>query len=182
MNRLTRVAVIAGLVFAANGAYADGAFWATPTIHGAGPIHVLPNAAYKPDRGATYKAVFAMTLASKDPAKISPALDRVARAVNLYVAAGVPLDHLKFVAVAYGPATAIVLDDAHYKQKFGVANPNLPVIRQLRKDGIDVAVCSQAVAENHYGYDWVSKDVTLALSGLTAIIDLQQQGYALMPL
>ena len=41
---------------------------------------------------------------SKQPGAVNPALDHVARTVNLYAAAGVPLSHLKFVAVAYGAA------------------------------------------------------------------------------
>ena len=50
--------------------------------------------------------VFAVTKAGEKPTDVNPSLERVARSVNLYVSAGVPLDHLKFVAVAYGPATA----------------------------------------------------------------------------
>lgn len=150
-------------------------------ITAAGNFHPLPHAAFQPDRNATYKVVFGMTKPGK-PDQVNPALERVARTVNLYAAAGVPLDHLKFVAIAYGPATALVLDDAHYRAKFGTANPNLPVIAQLRKAGVTVAVCGQAVAENHFQDDWVAKDVDVALSALTTITELEQQGYALMPL
>jgi hypothetical protein len=62
--------------------------------------------------------------------------------VNLYVASGVPLKNLKFVAVAYGEATPLVLNDAQYRAKFGVANPNLPLVEQLRTAGVDVSVCA----------------------------------------
>lgn len=160
---------------------ADG-FWQTPTIHAAGRMHALPQAAYQPDRNATYKVVFGLTKASDKPGEVSPALDRVARTVNLYVSAGVPLDHLKFVAIASGPATSIALNDEQYRKKYGVANPNLPVITELRKAGVDVAVCGQAVAEHDFQYDWVDSHVTLALSALTTISELQQKGYALLPL
>lgn len=154
----------------------------TQAITAAGNFHPLPHAAFQPSPGATYKVVFGMSRGSAKPDQVNPALERVARTVNLYAAAGVPLDHLKFVAVAYGPATALVLDDAHYRAKFGVANPNLPVIAQLRKAGVTLAVCGQAVAEHHFQNDWVAKDVEVALSALTTITELEQQGYALMPL
>lgn len=154
----------------------------TQVITAAGNYHPLPKAAYQPDPSATYKVVFSLTKGSDKPDQINPALERVARTVNLYASAGVPLDHLKFVAVAYGQATSLVLDDEHYKAQFGVANPNLSVIAQLRKAGIDVAVCGQAMAEHHYDNEWASKDVTLSLAALTTITELQQQGYALMPL
>lgn len=110
------------------------------------------------------------------------ALESVARAVNLYASAGVPLGQLKFVAIISGPATATVLDNVHYKKQYGIDNPNLPMIKKLTEAGVEILVCGQAVAGNHYQYDWIDPQVKIALSGITTIIDLQQQGYALVPL
>ncbi|HWU77798.1 MAG TPA: DsrE family protein [Rhodanobacter sp.] len=162
-------------------AVAGDGFWQTSTIVGAGKIHPMPQAAYQPDPKAIYKVVFSLSHFGAKPTEVSSSLEHVARAVNLYVNAGVPLSHLKFVAIAAGPATPIALNDAQYRKKYGVANPNLAVIAQLRKAGVDVAVCAQAVAEHDFQYDWIDPRVTVALSGLTTVINLQQQGYALMP-
>lgn len=178
MKRSTPLFCLIGLLGTAIAAQGSPA----QVITAAGNFHPLPKAAYQPDPAATYKVVFSLTKGSDKADQINPALERVARGVNLYASAGVPLDHLKFVAVAYGPATPVVLDDEHYKAQFGVANPNLAVITQLRKAGVDVAVCGQAMAEHHYPDEWASKDVTISLSALTTITELQQQGYALMPL
>ncbi|MBS0365546.1 MAG: DsrE family protein [Proteobacteria bacterium] len=156
-------------------------FWTHPAIEGFGQIHSLPKAAYQPDPAQTYKVVFFMTAGSKQPGEINPAIERVARAVNLYASAGVPLSHLKFVAIAAGPATSVALNDTQYRAAFGVANPNLPVIAALRKAGVDIAVCGQAWAEHHYQYDWVEPTVTVALSAITTITMLESQGYSLMP-
>lgn len=155
-------------------------FWSTPTIAGYGKIHYLPNGAYKPVSSQTYRVVFSLTQGAKSPGQVNPSLDHVARTVNLYVAAGVPLDHLKFVAVASGAATPLALNDAQYRAVFGVPNPNLPLIAELRHAGVDVAVCGQAVAEHHFQYAWVDRHVTLALSALTAITTLEHKGYELM--
>lgn len=182
MKPTTVLAAVLGLALATGSVHAADGFWVTPTIHGAGKMHALPQAAYQPDTKAVYKVVFSMTTASSKPDEISPALQRVARTVNLYVNAGVPLKHLHFVAVASGAATAIALDDAAYSKIYHVPNPNLPVIEQLRKAGVDVAVCGQAVAEHDYAYDSIDKRVTLSLSALVTVTELQQQGYALMPL
>src|SRR3546814_7546228 len=43
----------------------DRGFWQTPTIHGYGKIHYLPDGAYKPRADQTYKIVFSLTQASK---------------------------------------------------------------------------------------------------------------------
>jgi intracellular sulfur oxidation DsrE/DsrF family protein len=174
--------VLASVSFGARAAQHPDDFWTTPAIAGYGRMHPLPQAAYKPDPGQTYRIVFALTAAPKSPGDVNPALERVARTVNLYVASGVPLSHLKFVAVAYGPATALALNNTQYKAANGMANPNLPLIAILRKAGVDVAVCGQAVAEHDFQYDWIDPSVTLALSALTTITSLEQAGYHLMPL
>lgn len=184
MHRIAVLVAIVAAAAAAVGARAaeESGLSSAPAIEGYGWMHPLPKAAYQPDPKATYRVVFAMTAASKAPGDVNPAIERVARAVNLYVSAGVPLSHLKFVAVAYGAATSIALDDAHYKAAYGMANPNLPVIARLRKAGIDVAVCGQAVLEHHYQYEWIDPSVTVALSALTTITSLEDRGYRLMPL
>lgn len=189
--RKTRLWLLASLLGAAGVAVAaqppvlwtpPAGFWTTPAVPGYGKIHYVPKDAYQPAPGETYKIVFALTKAGATPDKVSPSLDHIARTVNLYAAAGVPLAHMKFVGVAYGAATPLALDNEHYRAEFGVDNPNLKLIELLRKDGVDIAVCAQAVAEHGFKYAWVSPQVTLALSGVTTVTVLEHKGYALMPL
>lgn len=175
------LAAVLGLALTGTGEVAADGFWTNPAIGGAGRIHPLPRARYRPDPEASYKVIFSLTGAGR-PDQINPGLQRVARAVNLYAEAGVPLTQLHFVAVAAGAATSLALDDPHYLAAFGQRNPNLPVITRLRTAGVDVTVCGQAVAEHGYAFDAVDRHVTLALSALTTVIQLQHQGYALMPL
>lgn len=180
--------VLSGIILAlsASALAAGGAsspeFWQTPALPGVGKMHPLPKAAYQPQNNETYKVVFSVTKAGSKPDELNPSLDRVARTVNLYASAGVPLNHLKFVAVMYGGATDAALDNEHYRQKYNLDNPNLDLIRKLRNAGVDVAVCGQAAAEHQDQYEWIASDVTLALSALTTITTLEHQGYVLMPL
>lgn len=187
MRRIAKVLALASLALSCHSVFAQQAdapagFWTTPTIQNYGKMHNLPQAAYRPEKAQTYKIVFALTKGSKTPADLNPSLDHVARTVNLYVASGVPLSHLKFVAVAYGDATPLALNDDAYRAKFNTANPNLPLIAALRHAGVDIAVCGQAVAEHHFDYSAVDKSVTTALSGLTTITTLEHKGYSLMPM
>ena len=57
-----------------------------------------------------------------------------------------------------------------------------PSVAELRKAGVDVAVCGQAVAEHEFQYDWVDKGITLSLSALTTVTTLEHQGYSLLQL
>jgi len=185
MHRVTSLMAAALLTWGSAAMAADSApenFWSTPAIAGYGKIHLLPQSAYKPDPLQRYRIVFALSKGSQKPSEVDPSLDRVARTVNLYVASGVPLSRLKFVAVAYGDATALALDDAQYKAAYGVGNPNLPLIAALRHAGVDIAVCGQAVAEHHFQYEWIDSSVTLALSALTTITTLEHRGYSLLQL
>jgi hypothetical protein len=106
-------ACAATMAMLAVSADAAGPQWTYPAITGFGPVHPLPDAAVQPSKSTIYKSVFDVTSASKDGAKPNPGLDHVARAVNVFASAGVPLSHLQFVAVIHGPATASVLADEH---------------------------------------------------------------------
>lgn len=157
-------------------------FWQNPAIKDAGAMHPLPDAAFQPDKNALYKAVFAIARAQKNAKGPDAGLEPVARAVNIFASAGVPLDHLKFVVVIYGGATPMALDDAHYKKQFGVDNPDLKTIRALKAAGVEIVVCGQALAGFGYEHAWVDPDVTIALSALSTLVILQDQGYALIQL
>lgn len=186
--KLTHASVLSFALFAATAVHGQSdagtppGFWQTPTVKGFGKMHPLPNAAYQPQKTATYKIVFDVTKAGDKPSDVNPSLEQVARTINLYASAGTPLDHLKLVAILHGAATPAALDNAHYKQQFGVDNPNLEIIRKLRAAGTDVAVCGQAVAEHHFQYEWIAPNVTLALSAVTTVTLLENEGYALVTL
>ncbi|MDE2235808.1 MAG: DsrE family protein [Gammaproteobacteria bacterium] len=155
--------------------------WITPAIQSDGPMHPLPDAAYQPSKSKVYKAVFAVTRPSKGANDPDGGLTPVARAVNVFASAKVPLNHLRFVVLIYGiDASPMVLDNAHYKERFGTDNPNLKIIRELKAAGVKVVVCGQALAALGIEHSWVDPDVTIALSALSTMVILQDQGYALI--
>lgn len=161
---------------------ADNLFWQNPAIKGAGKVHPMPDAAFQPNPKTTYKAIFSDTGGSSDPKEVNGGLDHVARAVNLFASAHVPMNHLKFVVILHGKATPVALDNEHYHKEFGVDNPNLALIKELEAKGVQIAVCSQAVAGFKYDYKWINPDVKVALSALSTIILLEDKGYALFPM
>lgn len=155
----------------------DG-FWSTPAVPGYGKIHYEADAAYKPTAGLSNKIVFQITRsdgAMKDP---NLGLERVARVVNLYIASGIPQDQLKFVVSVTGDATPALLTNAHFQKIYGVDNPNLKLIQELKKVGVVVSVCDQSVAFHHYPHDWIDRSVVHALSSPTTVSTLENQGYA----
>src|SRR5437879_6223371 len=101
-----------------------------PLVPDHGGIVPLPKAAEQPRKGA--KAVFDITADAK-PGDVNKGLEHVARLLNLYGAARLTGGDVKIAAVCHGAADKAVLSDAAYAARFKVAaNPNLPLMRNLK--------------------------------------------------
>ena len=61
------------------------------------------------------------TRAANKPTELLPALNMAGSEFNALGAAGVPLQNAKFAIVFHGLAINGILDDAHYRKKFGVS-------------------------------------------------------------
>ena len=100
--------------------------------------------------------------------------------LNGLAASGVSLANAKFVIVFHGPAVDGILDDAHYKAKFGIVNPNLRVLSELKKAGVLIYVCGQHLASENIDPRVLSQDVTVASDALIVLMAYQNDGYALI--
>lgn len=177
---LLSLAAVAALGTATAFAAQPAGFWTYPVIQGYGPVHVWPEAIERPSPGTTYKALFDLTQGKPDSDKVNPGLDHIARTVNVFAAAGVPPSHLKFDVIIHGPATPIALNATTYRAKYGHDNPNLEVIEKLRKAGVKLMVCGNALGDMGYQPSEVNPDIKTALSALSTLVIQQNEGYALM--
>ena len=85
---------------------------------------------------------------------------------------------VKITAALHGEAVNAILTDAAYQAKFGVEkNPNLPVLNDLRRAGVEVFVCGQALALKGIDEADVAEGVTVAAAALTVLISRQNDGY-----
>ncbi|TNF36771.1 MAG: sulfur reduction protein DsrE [Deltaproteobacteria bacterium] len=157
-------------------------FWSTPAIAGHGPVHLWPEASLRPDASATHKALFDVTKGDGASTEVNPGLAKVARAVNAFVVAGVPVEHLDIDVIVHGPAAPIVLGAAAYAERFGHDNPNLALLEQLTKAGVDVYVCGNTLGDRGYTPALLDPRVQVAVSAVTTSILRQNAGYALIPL
>jgi hypothetical protein len=150
-----------------------------PLISGHGGVVPLPRAAEQPRKGA--KAVFDITADAK-PGEVNKGLEQVARLLNLFGAAGLTAGDVKIAVVCHGAADKAVLSDAAYAARFKVAaNPNLPLIRDLKKAGVEVFVCGQSLHEVGLEAEEVAKEVPLADSAMLVLVNKQTDGYAYLP-
>ncbi len=154
--------------------------WTSPTIPGYGAIHVWPQATDRPDPAHTYKALFVLDSADSAGTGLNQALLQVARAVNEFGAAGVPLAHLRFRVVIKGGATPIVLNDATFQARFHKPNPNRDLIARLEKAGVTFLVCGNALFGFQANPAQLAPGIGVALSALSSEIIAADQGYAII--
>src|SRR5882762_8608698 len=115
----------------------------TPAVSGADGYVEIPNAALAPTQTSNYRAIFDATRPADKPAQLVPALNMAGSELNALAAENVPLSNSKFAVVFHGPAVDGILDNDHYKAKFGTNNPNLKVIAGMKKQGVEFFVCGQ---------------------------------------
>ena len=150
-----------------------------PTIAEFGGVVPLEKAAEPPRAGA--KVVFDATPDGK-PGEVNKGLERAARLLNLYGAAGLKPADVKIAIVLHGEATKSTLNDAAYKSRFGIErNPNVPLIRALRTAGVEVFVCGQALNYKGFADAEVADEVRIAAAALTVLVNKQSDGYAYAP-
>lgn len=159
-------------------------FWSTPAIEGYGKIHYVDTPAFKPGTtaGLSNKIVFQINRNEGDIRKPNLGLERVARVTNLYYAAGVPLDQLKFVVSINGDAVSSALNNDQFSKAYGVDNPNLKLISELKKAGVQVTICDQSVAFHQLDRNWIDPMVTHTISSGTTVATLENSGYAFLML
>jgi intracellular sulfur oxidation DsrE/DsrF family protein len=152
-----------------------------PAVTGYGGIHPLAIAAEQPDKKLRYKVVFSITREAPDAGKPNPGLEKVARMLNLLAHNGIKPKQGDVVAIVHGPATALILSDAHYEKKYHTVNPNLALIAQLKTAGAEVHVCHEAMYAMNIEPVDIDPDVQIDVSALTTLATLQLRGYALIP-
>lgn len=136
--------------------------------------------AAEPPRAGT-KVVLDVT-ADADPAAVNKGLDRAARLLNLYGAAGLQAGDIRLTLVLHGEATKSVLNDDAYRRRFDVdTNPNLPLVRALRSAGVEVFVCGQALHYKQFPAEEVANEVPIAVAALTVVINRQADGFGYVP-
>ena len=119
-----------------------------PAVKAVGWAGVLPveHVDEIPDPGMHYNMLFEIawfdTAAKKE---IHGGLGNVARELNLHEANGIPRKNIGAVVVVHADGLYSLLTNEKYKRKYGVDNPNIPLINELQKYGVKMIVCGQAM-------------------------------------
>lgn len=156
--------------------------WVYPLIPKFGGVHPRPDADAQPDPKADFKIIVDVTSTDADKGKPYGSLQRLARLVNLLAYSGVPPEHMHIVALLDGGAGVAGFTNAASRKYMKHDNYNLDILHALKKAGVKLLVCGQAMAEHGVQDSDLDPSITVALSALTVPIVYEQQGYSYMHL
>ncbi len=149
-----------------------------PVVPTFGGIYAIPEATVLPDSTMEYKIVVDCKTGGKKPSNYSFALHNVARMLNLHEAGGGFNDQMTVVLAIHGDATYAILNNTAYRRKFGMNNPNVDLIRELKVAGVQLTVCGQSLKARKIATETVLAEVEIATSMLTTVATCQMKGFA----
>lgn len=151
-----------------------------PAIAGASGYVEIPNVAVAPDAKSSYRVIFDSTRMSSDPTRVLPGVNEAGNTMNDLAVGKVPQAQQKVVIVFHGAALDGILDDSYYREKYGIANPNLPLLAEMKKRGAELFVCGQHLASANVDPKVLTPLVRVASDATLVMIAYQNRGYAAM--
>jgi intracellular sulfur oxidation DsrE/DsrF family protein len=145
----------------------------------ADPYVAVPGAAFVADDKHDYRVMFEARHGAEQPDLLAPAVNMAGTELNTLAAHHVPRRNVHFVVVFHtAPSDDAVLDNAHYRAKYGVDNPNLAALAALKREGVELYVCGQELLADKVPLEAVSHDVTIVEDGVVVLMTYGSEGYA----
>lgn len=154
-----------------------GAAAQTLPIPGVPAAQDVPGAKMLPNPKVEYKVLFDAARETPKAGEVNPILLATARYLNTLAKHGVPPANRKLAVVFHQGATDYIMDNDAYKARHGQDNPNVAMIRDLKKAGVEFHVCGQAVLGRKIDPKTIMPEIQLDLWALTTIIELETAGY-----
>lgn len=152
-----------------------------PVIEGYGPTYPVDDRDVALEEGAHYKVVFDVSGAPGDTTALNQELVSVARFLNMHGRNGVPLENMDIAVVIHGAALRSVLTHESHETRYLSENPDYELLLKLDSAGVEVYVCGQSMRFRNIAKKELASPVQVALSAMTMLTVLQNNGYALLP-
>lgn len=152
-----------------------------PVIPGYGPVFPVPEGAFTLSNDRVYKVSKDVSASADDPGERNPNIEALARFLNMQARAGTAPEQLQLAMVVHGGAWKDLLSDAAYRERFGIANPNTGLLDGLAEAGVKIYLCGQTAAYRKLEQAALNPGVELSLSAMAAHVQLQSEGYTLIP-
>ncbi len=151
-----------------------------PILENYGAVWSVPNPEFATAIDEEYKVVFDIMDSPASAAQRNLKIETAARFLNMHVQAGVPIENLKVALVVHNKASKDLLANKHYQKQYSVANPNADMIKELLKSNVSIILCGQSSYSRNIPIEDTIEGTQLALSAMTALVLLQNEGYRLI--
>lgn len=153
---------------------------AGPIIQDFGKVWAIDNPDYKIQSNTEFKVVFDIMNSPDDVSQRNASIETAARFLNMHGQSGVTPKNMKIALVVHNKASKDIITTNAYKARFGVENPNAEMVRQLMDAGVEFVFCGQSSISRDFPIEEAIPGVQLSLSAMTALIQLQNDGYRLI--
>tara|TARA_R110002051_G_scaffold222237_2_gene285867 strand:+ start:230 stop:775 length:546 start_codon:yes stop_codon:yes gene_type:complete len=155
---------------------------AGPIIEEFGKVFQIENPDVEVDVNKEFKVVFDVTGSSENMAELNLSIETAARFLNMHAQAGIPRDQLKVAMVVHSKAAKDLLNNTAYQKRYQIDNPNLNLIMALMDANVQVILCGQSAASRGFDRTELIPGVKISLSAMTALIQLNGEGYTILKL
>jgi len=151
-----------------------------PVITDYGAVFTVPAPDFKTDTTATFKVVFDIMYSPEDPGALNRSIETAARFLNMHAQQGVSPSQMKVALVFHNLASKDLLSNKAYRKRYQQNNPNADLVASLRDANAAIILCGQSAASRNIPPKDQIEGVQMALSAMTALIQLQQDDYTLI--
>ena len=141
----------------------------------------VPGMDFPGEAEATYRFAWSLVAAADSAHDVTPGFRAPARVLNALADDGIAPDRVHLAVVAQGPAAMAMLDDDAYRRLHGTGNPNLPLLRALHDQGVQLVVCGQTMVGRGMERTDFPEFVKVSRAATVARVILTAQGYAFNP-
>jgi len=151
-----------------------------PIIKDYGKVWKIENTDFKIDSSKKYKVVFDIMNSPTAHNELNKTIETAARFLNMHAQSGVPTENLEVVLVVHNKASKDLITNEAYQKRFETNNPNEALIKALLNAGTEIIFCGQSSISRDFPKEELINGVQMALSAMTALIHLQDEGYQLI--
>ena len=112
--------------------------------------------------------------------KLNKKIETVARFLRMHQASELLKNNVKAALVIHGSAIYDLLshqDYADYHNQPDLKNPNYDLLTVLAEHNVDIIVCGQTSNFRSINKNMMHPDVKIALSAMSALVQLQKEGF-----
>jgi len=158
----------------------ESPFHAGPVFKDFGNIATINNPDLLVPKDTVLKVVYD-SYKNSEVGKLTSTFNSAAAFINMHVEAGHPQENIKVAIVVHGGTSVAVTKQEFYgAANDGAINVNIPQIKALLKQGVEIYICGQSATFRGVSKDDLIDGVKMSHSAMTAHAMLQADGYALI--